>query len=252
MLFYSKSESEVLGVPFGRIEINENFDEWDNLKEEIAQSPCKYIRVKIKNPQADELDQLFALAPKAHLLEILRVYRSEDLRITPFENAYSDLKIFKVDESLKDTLGQFILDTYEDIPFGNYTPKSIRDIFPVEKQLKSLIDYFRNNYAGQDIDKVAYLYYNQSNKLVACLISEYIAKNKSEHGTYSYYAGVAKDERNKGIQYKILNHSKFYITERNYAFFYAATRLTNLYSAKAVEKNDFKCIGYDWVYLLEK
>lgn len=252
MIEYSEQESVIFGVPFGRLNIEENFTNWKNLREEVNQSKCKYIRVKIKNPLAAQLDELFTLAPKTHLLEILRVYRSEDLRITPFENAHSDLIKEKVNNENKDILGQFILDTYDDIPFGNYTPKYIQEIFDKEKQLAGIIEYFKEYYAGKDKDKVAYLYYNQNKKLVGCVVSDYFNNNKDDNGTYSYYVGVARDERNKGIQYKVVNFIKFYIAERGYAYLDGATRLSNLYSARTMEKIGCKCIRYDWVYLLEK
>ncbi len=252
MIEYSNQESKIFGVPFGRLNIDENFTDWNVLKNEIEQSPCKYIRVKIKNPLAAQLDELFRLTPKVHLLEILRVYRSEDLRITPFENAHSDLIKEKVTEENKHQLEQIILDTYDDIPFGNYTPKSIQDIFPKEKQLAGIIAYFKEFYAGKDPDKVAYLYKNQDGKILGCVVSDYFNNNINDNGTYSYYVGVARDERNKGIQYKIVNFIKYYIAERGYAFLDGSTRLSNLYSARTMEKIGCKCIRYDWIYLLEK
>ncbi len=252
MIEYSKQESEIFGVSFGRLNIEENFTDWNALKEEVDQSECKYIRVKIKNPLAAQLDELFALTPKVHLLEILRVYRSEDLRVTPFENAHSDLIKEKVNEDNKELLGQIVLDTYDDIPFGNYTPKSIQKIFSKEKQLAGIIEYFKEYYTGKDIDKVAYLYRNQEQKIVGCVVSDYFNNSVDDNGTYSYYVGVARDERNKGIQYKIVNFIKFYIAERGYAFLDGSTRLSNLYSARTMEKIGCKCIRYDWIYLLEK
>jgi hypothetical protein len=140
MIDYSKQESDIFGVHFGRLNIDEDFDDWSALKAEVDASACNYIRVKIKNPKGPQLDNLFSLAPKVHLLEILRVYRSEDLTVTPFENAHSDLIIEKVNDSNKDILGQFILDTYDDVPFGNYTPAHIQERFPADKQLLGIIE----------------------------------------------------------------------------------------------------------------
>jgi hypothetical protein len=252
MIDYSKQESDIFGVHFGRLNIDEDFDDWSALKAEVDASACNYIRVKIKNPKGPQLDNLFSLAPKVHLLEILRVYRSEDLTVTPFENAHSDLIIEKVNDSNKDILGQFILDTYDDVPFGNYTPAHIQERFPADKQLLGIIEFFKENYAGKDKDKVAYLYFNQEKKPLGCVVSDYFDDGKVDSGTYSYYVGVARDERNKGIQYKVVNFIKFFIAERGYRFLDGSTRLSNLYSARTMEKNGCKCIRYDWVYLLEK
>ncbi len=252
MIEYSKQESDIFKVPFGRLNIEEDFTHWTALKKEVDISECRFIRVKIKNPKGPELDLLLSLAPKVHLLEILRVYRSEDLSVTPFENAHSDLIIEKVNDSNKDILGHFILNTYDDIPFGNYTPAHIRERFPAEKQILGIIEYFKENYSGTDKDKVAYLYFNQDKKPVGCVVSDYFDKGNGDSGTYSYYVGVARDERNKGIQYKVVNFIKFFITERGYHFLDGSTRLSNLYSARTMEKNGCKCIRYDWVYLLEK
>ncbi|HRG36276.1 MAG TPA: hypothetical protein PK355_08310, partial [Chitinophagales bacterium] len=180
MIDYSKQESEIFNVPFGRLNIDEHFDEWEKLKAEVASSPCKYIRVKIQNPKGPQLDQLFSLAPKVHLLEILRVYRSEDLLVTPFENAHSDLIIEKIDDSNKDILGQFILDTYDDVPFGNYTPAHIQALFPADKQLNGIIEYFKTNYAGQHKDKVAYLYFNADKKPLGCVVSDFFDDGKGD------------------------------------------------------------------------
>jgi GNAT superfamily N-acetyltransferase len=252
MIEYSKQESDIFNVEFGRLDINEGFINWEQLKKEINETRCKYIRVKIKNPDGAQIDNLLSLTTKTHLLEILRVYRSEDLRITPFENAHNDLKIEKVNDENKNVFGQFIHDTYDDIPFGNYTPKHIQNIFDKEKQLNGIIAYFKEYYTGKNKDKVAYLYYNQDKKLVGCVVSDYFYNNEDDNGTYSYYVGVARDERNKGIQYKIVNFIKFYIAERGYAFLDGSTRLSNLYSSRTMEKNGCKCIRYDWIYLLEK
>ena len=252
MIDYSKQESDIFGVSFGRLNIEEDFKDWETLKQEVAASDCQYIRVKIKNPKGPQLDHLFSLAPKVHLLEILRVYRSEDLLVTPFENAHSDLIIEKVNDANKDILGQFILDTYDDIPFGNYTPAHIQQIFSAEKQLHGIIEFFKENYAGKDKDKLAYLYFNQDKKPLGCVVSDYFDDGKGDSGAYSYYVGVARDERNRGIQYKVVNFIKFFVTERGYRFLDGSTRLSNLYSARTMEKNGCKCIRYDWVYLLEK
>jgi hypothetical protein len=252
MVQYSKQESDIFGIPFGRLDIEEDFEAWDDLRKEVASSPCHYIRVKIKNPKGPELDQLLSLAPKTHLLEILRVYRSADLRVTPYENAHSDLVIEKVDDSNKDVLAKLIYDTYDDVPFGNFTPAGILEKFPAEKQLKGIVEFFKSHYAGQDPEKVAYIYYNRERKPLGCVVSDYFNNGPNDSGTYSYYVGVARDERNKGIQYKIVNFIKFYIAERGYAFLDGSTRLSNLYSARTMEKNGCKCIRYDWIYLLEK
>lgn len=252
MIDYSKQESDIFGVSFGRLNIEENFEDWAALREEVAVSDCQYIRVKIKNPKGPQLDQLFTLTPKVHLLEILRVYRSEDLSVTPFENAHSDLVIEKVTEQNKNILAQFILDTYDDVPFGNYTPAHILEKFPADKQLLGIVQYFKEHYAGQHKDKLAYLYYNQAGKPLGCVVSDYFDNGKGDSGAYSYYVGVARDERNKGIQYKVVNFIKFFVTERGYKYLDGSTRLSNLFSARTMEKNGCKCIRYDWVYLLEK
>lgn len=252
MIQYSEQESKIFGVPFGRLTIAGDFSDWETLRTVVRDSECKYIRIKIRNPISEEINRLFALASKVHLLEILRVYRSEDLRVTPFENAHSDLIKVKVSDENKEVLGQFIRDTYDDIPFGNYTPEAICDIFPVEKQLEGIIAYFKENYAGKDENKVSYLYYNHEQKLVGCVVSDYFYHHDNDNGTYSYYVGIARDERSKGIQYKIVNFIKFFVAERGYAFLDGATRLTNLYSARTMEKTGCHCVGYDWIYLLEK
>ncbi|MDB5229055.1 MAG: Acetyltransferase domain [Bacteroidota bacterium] len=252
MIQYSKQESEIFEIPFGRLNIEEGFTDWDGLKQEVAESGCQYIRVKIKNPGAEQMDHILALSRKVHLLEILRVYRSEDLLITPFENAHSDLIKEKVNDSNKDILEKLIYDTYDDIPFGNFTPANILKRFPTDKQLKGIIEFFKENYAGQDKDKVAYIYFNENKKPVGCVVSDYFNNGPKDCGTYSYYVGVARDERNKGIQFKIVNFIKFYVTERGYSFLDGSTRLSNLYSARTMEKNGCKCTRYDWIYLLEK
>lgn len=252
MIEYSRQESEIFGVPFGRLNIEANFQDWDALREAVRASDCRYIRLKIKNPGGKELEQILSLAPKVHLLEILRVYRSADLRVTPYENAHSDLIIEKVDASNVDILCRLIEDTYDDIPFGNFTPSAILEKFPPDKQLKGIIEYFRAHYAGQDPEKVSYIYFSQDKKPLGCVVSDYFNYGPDDNGTYSYYVGVARDERNKGIQYKIVNFIKFYIAERGYAYLDGSTRLSNLFSARTMEKNGCKCIRYDWVYLLEK
>ncbi|MCB0507271.1 MAG: hypothetical protein R2739_06555 [Chitinophagales bacterium] len=252
MIEYSKQESEIFNVPFGRLNIDEDFEDWTSLQQAVTDSNCKYIRIKIQNPRATQLDHILSLAPKVHLLEILRVYRSPDLSVTPFQNEHEEFKIKIVDEKHSDKLAQFIFDTYEDIPFGNYTPASILKIFPTDLQLNGIVEYFKEYYCGKDEKKAAYLFYNASNKPIGCIVTDYFDNGKGSSGSYSYYVAIARDERNKGYQYKVVNYIKFLVTERGYKFLDGSTRLTNLYSARTMEKVGCKCIRYDWVYLLEK
>ncbi len=252
MIEYSKQESNIFNVPFGRLNLDENFNDWDVLKQEIKSSPCKYIRVKIKNPNGLQLEKLCSLTSNAHLLEILRVYSSENLLTTPFEHTHNDLIIEIADNNNESNLGLFVLDTYEDIPFGNYTSSSILNIIPKEIQLNALVAYFNDFYTGKSDDKSAIYFYNTNKKLVGCAIIDLLHEGENSTAAYIYYIGVAKDERNKGNQCKIVQSLKYFIQNKGIEKLYCSTRLLNLFSARAFEKNQFKCIRYDWVYLLEK
>lgn len=173
MITHSKQESRIFGLPFGRINLEENFNSWDELKAQIAVSGCKFIRVKVPNPNALVLDKLKSLTRKLHLLEILRVYRSADLLVTPFQNEHGGLKFELVNESNINTLADIIFESYDDIPFGNYTPPEIMKIFPADVQLKGIVEYFKENYTGHDPDKLAYIAYLPDGKPVGCSVSDY-------------------------------------------------------------------------------
>lgn len=252
MIEFSKHESEIFNVPFGRLLLEEDFSDWTTLKQQIADSECKYIRVKLKNPRADELDNLFTLAPKVHLLEIMRVYRSADLLTTQLPDEPQDICVEIVEQSSKEKLAQFVADTYDDITFGNYTPTHLLKQFPEATQLQNLIEYFRDNYCGNNPNKVAHFYYNQENKLIACSIVDFLNQHQPNSAAYLYYISTARDERNKGIQFKTVNKLMHIIKNQDYHYFECATRLTNLFSARTMEKSGCKCYRYDWVYLLEK
>lgn len=252
MIVYSKQESNILGIPFGRVIIENNFNEWDNLKKEIDDSFSDFIRIKIKNVDGNKINNILRLAPKAHLLEILRVYKTDNLLEIPYKNEYEDLTRVKVTDDNKDILAQFILDTYEDIPFGTYTPSHLFAKFPVNVQLQNIIEYFCEYYTGQYDDKAAYLFYNQDNKLVGGVVTEHFNDNNGNAGTFPYYMAVARDARKKGIHYKLCSAIKNIALEKGYPFAIGSTRLSNLYSARAFEKCGYNCIQHDWVYLLEK
>lgn len=250
MIEYSKQESNIFNVPFGRLNLDENFNDWEELKQEINTSPCKFIRVKIKNPNGIQLDKLISLTTNAHLLEILRVYSSEHLSSS--SKTQEDLIIEIADNKNNSNLGQFVLDTYEDIPFGNYTSSTILNIIPKEKQLKALAAYFNDFYTGQSDDKCAIYFYNTNKKLIGCSILDLKHEGEKSTAAYIYYIGVSKDERNKGNQFKIVQSLKSFIQNKGIERLYCSTRLLNLFSARAFEKNQYKCIRHDWVYLLEK
>src|SRR5580704_16539087 len=98
MVEYSEQESKLFGVDFGRLIIPAGFNNWELVEEEVLHSKCKYIRARIQNPKSAGLEKLGNLGRKAHLLEILRLYSSEDLLVTPFENEHFGLNFELVNE----------------------------------------------------------------------------------------------------------------------------------------------------------
>ncbi|HQV78419.1 MAG TPA: hypothetical protein PLJ42_05610 [Chitinophagales bacterium] len=252
MIQYSKQESEIFGVPFSRLTIDDTFDNWEQLHHEINQSTSKYIKIKVKNLGQPQINQLHKLKHKLTLLEVLRVYKTKNLFEIPFVHEHEDLITVKATESHKEELSKFVIETYNEIPFGNYTPDYLLEIFPIDKQLQCITSYFCDNFIGQYPDKVAYLYYNQEKKLIGTVISEHYNEGNGDAGTFPYYLAVANDERNKGYQFKLSNATKLFVMNYGYPYIIGSTRLSNSYSAWALEKSGFKCLRHDWIYLLEK
>lgn len=243
---YSQHESEVFGISFGRTSIEENFSNWQEIQDEIAVSDYKYIRTKIKNPTNTDIDNLKELGKSAHLLEIVRSYTTEKLDTYQVASICDDYVYIKVQESTKELFFEMFIETYEDIPFGSYTPAVLMEKFSISLQKKSLSSYFYNYYDGSCPEKESYLIYNQQKNLVGCLTIDFF-----EHETYSYYVGIKKEFRKNDILLKTINFIHLVTQQRNLLYAKGSARLHNVYSQKAFDKSGMKCTGYDWIFLLE-
>lgn len=244
MIEYSKQESEIFGVPFGRANLEENFDNWNDLKKEFSNSECRFLRIKIQNPKAQNIDELNAKFDKVHLLDILRVYRSFDV---PVENIHRNLRFEVVTPATIHILEDIINETYDDMPFGNYTPSAILKIFPREIQLKALKEYFTEFYDGRLSDKIGYIIYDNLENSVGCLVTDFL-----ENSTYTYYIGVKKEFRSNQIFFRVINFIYYFTKQRDLAYGECAARISNFYSQKTLEKSNMRFVRYDWVYLIEK
>lgn len=246
MVDYSGHESDIFGILFGRLSIDEHFSNWHAIQEEIASSDYKYIRAKIKNPLNSDIDNLKELGKAAHLLEIVRSYTTHDLTTYQVESVFDDFIYVKVQEATKDLFLQTFNETYEDIPFGSYTPAVLLEKFSISLQRKSISSYFYNYYDGSCPDKRAYLIYNKQEEVVGCLTIDFF-----DTETYSYYVGVKKEFRKKDILLKTINFIHYTTQQDNLLYAKGSARLHNVYSQKAFDKSGMKCTGYDWIFLLE-
>ena len=244
MIKYSEQESKIFGVPFGRVDLEKDFVEWKKLKEEISESDCKYVRLRIQSPRSSDLEEINALAKKTHLLEILRVYRSYDV---PVENIHRDLRFEKVNNTNTHLLGTILTETYDDIPFGNYTPSSILKVFPREIQLNALKEYFVQNYTGTTPEKIGYIIYDHLENAVGCLLTDF-----GINSTYTYYIGIKKEHRSNQIFFRVINFIYFFTKQSNLLYGECAARISNSHSQNALEKSNMKFVRYDWVHLIEK
>jgi hypothetical protein len=246
MVEYSGHESDVFGISFGRLNLDEHFSNWQAIQDEIAFSNYKYIRTKIKNPTNSDLDNLKELGKSAHLLEIVRSYTTHDLTTYRVESIFDDFIYVKVQEDTRNLFLQTFNDTYEDIPFGSYTPAVVLEKFSISLQRKSISSYFYNYYDSSCPEKQAYLIYNKQQDLVGCLTIDFFNTE-----TYSYYVGVKKEFRKKDILLKTINFIHFTTQQSNLLYAKGSARLHNVYSQKAFDKSGMKCTGYDWIFLLE-
>ncbi len=245
MIIFSKGESDILGAKFGRIALDSSFNDFHLLKNEIISLDYDFLRVRIDNPGSFIQEGLNTVGTSVHLLEILRAYTTKSLQSYDLKVIYGDYNYQKVSH---DTLGLFlelVEETYEDIPFGTYTPKVVLDRFSKSNQLQSLVDYFRQNYDGSNSVSEAFLIYNKENEVVGCLTID-----SSADETYTYYVGVRKAYRNNDILFKTINFIHHYAQLSGKLYAKGAARLHNIFSQRAFEKSGMNCSGYTWVYLI--
>lgn len=246
MIEYSKQESEIFGVDFGRTDIKSDFADWNILEEEIKKSSFKFIRTKIRNPVSAQIQHVHNICKQLHLLEILRVYSftpdySKDYEFNSDEYIYKN-----VNENNFNELMHIIENTYEDIPFGNYTSPYIIKNFPVEKQRQNFIDFYRKELSKPDSNKTAQIIYNLQNTAIGCIVTE-VFKEYS----YTYYVGVLKEFKNRHVLTKTINFIQHQVVKNKIKVGLGGARLSNLYSQKAFESNNMILDGYDFIYLME-
>lgn len=246
MIEYSKRESDIFGVLFGRAEIKDTTTDWNAIDSKIKSKKFDFIRLKIKNPTTEQTHQLHQLSKQVHLLEILRVYGNEISQRKDITFAFDDYIYKTVDSSNMDKLISIIENTYEDIPFGNYTSPYILNLFPAEKQRENFIDYYRNEFQKTNNNKTAHIIYNLQNVAIGCIVTEVF-----KDYTYTNYVGVLKQFRNKHVLTKTINFIQYTYLLDNFPLGFGAARLSNIHSQKAFESNGMFLHGYDFIYLLE-
>src|SRR6476661_6050926 len=121
MIQFSESESALFKVNFGRVELSKDFDDWRDLQSEISSNNYNYVRLKIRDPKGHEIDCIKRLG-KAYLLEILRVYTFYNRDDEPRTKLFDGLSFTPVSGNDRNEFEAMLKATYEDIPFGNYTP----------------------------------------------------------------------------------------------------------------------------------
>jgi hypothetical protein len=245
MIEYSDHESKIFKVKFGRIEI-EDTAKWDMISSEITSQRYDYIRFKIRDPKSEDIDQLHLLSKNTFLLEILRVYQFETPQNLTLPNTHDDLHFEPVNAGNTDELRSMIRQSYEDIPFGNYTSSRLLEKFSLQEQRENLETYFLSKYCGQDDSHLAFIIKDSDGCLIGCVLTK-IFSDKN----YSYYVGILRAHRNRDTMNKAINFLKHLTIYRGVKIGEGAARLSNLYSQKAFERNEMQCIGYDWIYLLE-
>lgn len=247
MVEFSKIESDIFNLSFGRLNMTDELIDNLIIKQKIKQLNLDFIRLKIRNPNTKQIHQLHDLCKQVHLVEILRVYVYNIFY--PFSiNDASKQELFykKVDKDDINELIFIIKNTYTDIPFGNYTSPYILNFFPVDKQLNNFIEYYKIELLKPLTNKIAFIIYNESNESIGCIISEVI-----NDSSYTYYVGVLEKHRNRNVLTQTIKFIKTIVEQSNLKSGFGAARLSNIYSQKAFEKNNMDFIGYDFVYLLE-
>ena len=246
MIEYSKQESEIFGVDFGRLDMKSDFTDWNKLEEEIKNSRCKYIRAKIRNPTSNQTQQLNRICKRNNLLEILRIYSftpdfNKEYVFSFDEYIYKDINKDNIDKLFK-----LIKNSYQDIPFGNYTTLDVLKVFPIEKQMKNLTDYYRKGLLKPDSNMKSQLIYNLNNEIIGCIVTELF-----RDCSYTNYVGVLNEFKNKHVLTKTINFIQYQVVKNKLTAGLGGARLSNLYSQKAFESNNMIFDGYDFIYLME-
>lgn len=244
---YSEHESRDYGLTFGRAELGTDFDSWEILRSEIQHKAYDFVRLKIRNPNTIQTRQIQSLSGQQHLLEILRVYTVRYPQRTSLIFDFGEYSFERTEKTNTDLLLQLIDETFEDIPFGNYTTATVLNNFPIEKQRKNLINYYRTELQKEQPNIEAFFIHTPESKNTGCILTTLF-----ENATYTNYVGIRKSQRHKHALTKTINFLQFfYLQEKFQEGVSGAARLSNLHSQKAFESNHMTFIGYDFVYLLE-
>lgn len=245
IITYSENESQVFGSRFARFDIPKHFNDWDLLKYEIKELKIDFLRLKISDPNYETTNDILHLGKKTYLLEILRHYISPDLsQNTAKSEVFSDLRYEIVNHQNVEQFKQMVDETYEDIPFGTYSPNEVLDYFPLDKQRSNLVDYFGSQYNGSNHQKGAYIIY-QNDIAAGCLITDYF----DDH-SYTNYLGVLRPYRKNDLFSKTFNFVVNTAIEKKLTFASSSARLHNVFSQRGFEKYwNFK--SHDWIYLVK-
>lgn len=249
MIQLAEKDSEIFGLPFGRVLLEDNFMDWALLKEAIEDSVCRFIRVKIKNFNSEKLSKLNSFDKKLHLLEVLQIHRTPNLIEIPTINDNTNLNYTILTN--KQQLAELIKETYTDKPFGNYFPAHLLNQFPLQKQLDCLTAYFSEYHTGKDKNKNTQLFYD-NNALIGLTITEVYTDKKGERILFPNYVAVLPEQRNKGYQSKICTVLKQMAIEQKLMYVEGSVRLSNAHSINGFRKAGYKVINNDWIYLIEK
>jgi hypothetical protein len=245
MIIYSKGESDILGVKFGRTSMDKSFTDFEVLKTEIVSTGYDYLRIRIDNPTNISLDGIRRLGKSLHLLEILRTYSTQNLQAFKLDIIHEDYSYKAVSLDTIDLFLQIFEETYEDIPFGSYTPHQVLEKFTKAQQWKCLYDFFSVNYMGDNPDALGFIIYNPIGEAVGCLTIDAF-----EEETYTYFVGVKKAYRNNDILFKTINFIHHYAQGSGRKYAKGAARLHNIFSQRAFDKSGMDCLGYTWIYLV--
>jgi hypothetical protein len=144
MIFYSKQESLLFKVKFGRYE--GILDNPEALKQEIVTQGYDFVRIKIHHAGDDLFIRLNTLGLPYQLLDIHRYY-SLDYSETPVSAPVpSNMELVRNAGQLNSEIAEMVLQSFNEHPMGFFRNEILERYFPVELQRQNIANYISSHY----------------------------------------------------------------------------------------------------------
>jgi ribosomal protein S18 acetylase RimI-like enzyme len=239
---YSKIESELFGVKFGRFE--------GKVEELLAQAAIiqsdqfDFIRAKLLQPNHDLFAQLTKLNRSYHLLDIHRHYSLDTQQHPVALHANNQIELKLCTAADKSILYDLVINTFTDAPLGYFAHPVMEQFFPLDEQLHNFATYMNTVYDATNANKKAWRI-EAEGKTIGCCSTDF----KGEEA-YTTYIGLLPEFRKMSLYRHVINRMQVEIQQAGARYITGSARLHNLASQATFEKEAEQYTHHDYVFML--